>query len=774
MYYTKKSIKNKDLYNTLVDLFFPFWPLLALLLITCLALAWGYKKYQAPTYQVSATLMIKDENKGVDDSKMLESMNPFDSKKIVENEIKVIQSPDLIKRVVDSLGLYAPIYAEKDFLGLKNIKSVPVYTTSPIRVQIKNPETIAIAEEEPSEYYFKYDALKKAITINGNSYPIGQWVSSPFGEVRFVENGHKVQPAKNSLFFVLVNPRVMTTRLLKALEVIPPEKLSTVINLIYEDALPKRGEDILNELIKAYNQKGIEDRNRLAANTMQFIEARIQNVEGELNELEAEIEKYRSSKGAVDLSEQSRLYLQDAGENDQKIADINLKLSILDKVESYIRSKDSGGSIVPSTLGIDNPVLTQLLQKLHDSEIKYEGLRNTTGANNPLLTSLRDEINKIRPSILENVQSQKSNLQASLSNRSSTSGRYNYALKTIPAQERILLEISRRHAVKGDLFAFLLQKREETALAFVPETGDNNVVVSAQASLEPVSRSLKIYGIAFFFSLVLWTAYVVIKEQLNNKILFRSEIEESTDLPVIGELSYLANAKKLSNKKPKDQVLIEQFRQLDAQLGLYGRTFKKKKILVTSSIAGEGKSFVSQNLSYSLARSGKKVILVDMDLRKPNSSENYGLLKSNGVVQFLREEAQLKDIITETKLDENLFVIPAGTLGDDHTQLLLNGRLELLFGELSERFDYIIMDSAPIGLVPEGKLLAQFSDITLFVVRHAITPKKVVQHLGQNQDDKSLERTAIVFNGLKKRGFVKANSGYGYGYGYNQMYGYGV
>ena len=773
MYYTKKSIKNKDLYNTLVDLFFPFWPLLALLLITCLALAWCYKEYQAPTYEVSATLMIKDENKGVDDSKMLESMNPFDSKKIVENEIKVIQSPDLIKRVVDSLGLYAPIYEEKDFLGL-NIKSVPVYTTSPIRVQIKNPETIAFAEKGPTEYYFNYDALNKTVTINGNSYPLGQWVSSPFGEVRFIENDQIVQPAKNRLFFVLLNPRVVTTGLLKALEVTPPEKLSTVINLIYEDAVPKRGEDILNELIKAYNQKGIEDRNRLALNTMQFIEARIQNVESELNDLEAEIEKYRSSKGAVDLSEQSRLYLQDAGENDQKMADINLKLSILDKVEGYIRSKDSGGSLVPSTLGIDNPVLTQLLQKLHDSEIKYEGLKNTTGANNPLLTSLRDEINKIRPSILENVQSQQSNLQASLSNLSSTSGRYSYALKTIPAQERILLEISRRHAVKNDLFAFLLQKREETALAFVPETGDKNVVVSAQASLEPISSGLKIYGIAFFLALGLWAAYVVIKELLNNKILFRSEIEVNTDLPVIGELSFVGNAKKFSTKKPEDQMLIEQFRRLDAQLGLYSRTFKKKKILVTSSLAGEGKSFVSQNLSYSLARSGKKVILVDLDLRKPNSSETYGLLKNKGVVQYLKEEARLKDIITATKLDENLFVLPAGTLGDDHTQLLLNGKLELLFGELSERFDYIIMDSAPIGLVPEGNLLAQFSDITLFVVRHAITPKKVVQHLGQSQDAKSLKHTAIVFNGLKKRGFVKAKSGYGYGYGYNQMYGYGV
>ncbi|MDT7828092.1 polysaccharide biosynthesis tyrosine autokinase [Pricia sp. S334] len=766
MSYTKKSTKNEDLFTSLVDLFFPFWPLLAILLLASFALAWGYKKYRTPTYGISATLIIKDENKGVDDSKMVESMNPFDSKKIVENEIKVLQSPDLMKKVVDTLNLYAPVYEKTTFFGL-SIKSVSAYSSSPILVQIERPEKIVVPEDGPAKHYFNYDSSKKTLTVDGKAYPIDRWVHSPFGEVRFIENSHKVRPADSDLYFELVNPRSVTEAMLQSFEVIPPEKLSTVVNLFYEDAVPSRGEDVLNGLIKAYNQKDIQERNRLAANTMKFIEDRIKNVEGELNVLEGEIEKYRSDRGAVDLSEQGRLYLQDAGETDQKIADINLQLSILEKVENYIQSKDTEGSLVPSTLGIDDSVLTQLLQKLYDAEIRYERLKSTTGANNPLLSSLRDEINKIRPSILENVQSQKTNLQASLSNLSSTSGRYSSALKTIPEQERKLLEISRRKAVKNDLFAFLLQKREEMALSYVPGNSDNNVVTKAQASLKPISpKGFEIYGIAFFLAVGVWVGYVVIKEMMNNKILFRSEIEENTDLPVIGELSYVENDRQLSFKKPEDQVLIEQLRQLDANLGLYHRTFKKKKILVTSTLTGEGKSFVSQNLAYSLARSGKNVVLVDMDFRKPNTSETYGLLKNDGIVQFLGETAQFEDIVTPTELDENLFVTPAGTQGGDHTELLLNGRLELLFGELSERFDYIIMDSAPISLVSEGNLFAQFSDITLFVVRHAITPKRVVQRLGQKQTDKSLEHAAIVFNGLKKRGFVKETSGYGYGYGY--------
>ena len=344
MSYNNKSAKNDNLFSSLMDLFFPFWPLLAAILVVFLFLAWGYKKYQTPTYEVSATLIIKDENKGVDNSKMVESMNPFDSKKIVENEMKVIQSPDLMKKVVDTLNLYAPVFQEKDFLGL-NIKSVSAYNSSPIRIKLKNPDKVVIQEDKPTKHYFTANSSEKKIKVDGKTYPLNQWVESPFGEVKFYSNKNKVQPAKKRLYFVLVNPRVVTQSLVKSIEITPPEKLATVINLNLEDEVPNRGEDILNGLIDVYNQKGLDDKNVLATNTMKFIEARIRNIGDELDTLESENEKYRSSKGVVNLSEQSRMYLQDVGQNDQRIADIRLKLSVLDKVENYIQSKDGGAAL---------------------------------------------------------------------------------------------------------------------------------------------------------------------------------------------------------------------------------------------------------------------------------------------------------------------------------------------------------------------------------------------------------------------------------------------
>ncbi|MCG2459681.1 AAA family ATPase [Flavobacteriaceae bacterium F89] len=770
---SKKGLdREENLANTLFKLYFPYWPIFVVVLIVSLAIAWGYMQYKTPIYEITATMMIKDENKGVDDSKMVQSMNPFDSKKIVENEIKVLQSRDLMKVVVDKLNLYAPIFEESELAGIP-IKSVSAYNWSPISVVIKNPENIVVKKGAPTKHYFTFASSKNSVNVDGKTYPLNQWVESPFGTVMFLPNKKSISKTGKPLYFTLSNPRGITQGLLKSLEITPPEKLSTVVNLSFKDAVPERGEEILEKLIETYRQKGIEAKNVLAAHTMEFIEERIENVENELDDLESEIEQYRSSKGVVNLSEQGRLYLQDAGEVDRRITETRLKLSILDKVENYIESKNMGGSIVPSTLGIDDPVLTQLLQKLYDSEIKYEGLKNTTAVNNPMLTSIADEIEKIRPTILDNIRSQRSNLQTSLANMTNTSGKYDSALRTLPEKERKLLEITRRKEVKNDLFAYLLKKREETALTYVPTDGDSKIVTRAQASLEPVSpKGFKVYGIAFFLAVGFCVAYVVIKDMMNKTVLFRSEIDDIVDLPVLGELSYIKNGKTNSPSPTRDIILTEQLRKIAAKLGLYSRTFTKQKILITSSIAGEGKSFLSINLAFSLSQSGKRVALLDMDFRKPQLSQQFNLADKMGIVQYLKGIASLEEITNLSIQEGNFTVLPSGGKRGDQTQLLLNGMLEPLFEQLSKDYDYIIIDSAPLGLVSETNLLAEFSDINLLVIRHGVTPKDIIQRLGQNEKSEILEKMCVVFNGVKKRGFVKETSGYGYGY--SQIYGYGV
>ncbi|GGG12446.1 tyrosine protein kinase [Pontibacter amylolyticus] len=714
-------------------------------------------------YESTASLIIKDENKGVDDPRMTESINMFTSKKIVENEIEVIQSRALMKKVVEDLGLYAVMYEEG------NIKPISAYLSSPVSIKLKNPYKLPVNADQPSKISLGFNHKSNKVTLDKEVYPINKWVQTPYGEMQFLMNPNQQYKTSNILYVQLLHPQLVTDAILHNLSVSPASKLSTVVNLTIKDNVPQRGENILNQLIYIYHQTAVTDRNTLALNTLKFIEERIKVVEKELGLLESHVQKYKSTKGIVDLSEQGKVFLQNVGDNARKMEDITIQLAVLNKVEDYVISKNNTSSIVPATLGINDPVLSQLLQKLYDSEIQYQRLRKTTGENNPLVVSIYDEIEKIRPSILENIQSQRENLLATRSNLLNTRSKYNTALQIIPENERELLDITRQLEIKNSVYTFLLQKREETALSFAPITTDSRVIDVAESSLWPVSpKPNLVYIIAFGMAILTGVVLITGKELLSGKILYRSEVENFIKAPIVAELSNISKRKSKVFEKP-DAYVIEQFRHMRTTLGLYGRTFSKKKILVTSSIPGEGKSYVSSNLAYSLALSGKRVALLDMDLRNPNATTLFDSLNEEGITDYLNSEIEIAKIIKETDL-ANLILIPAGTNIGDNSELLLNGRLETLFDLLEAEFDYIILDSPPASLVTDAYLLAEFCDITLFIVRHAYTPKSIVQRLELVTRTQPIKNLAIVFNGVKVRGFFKESYGYGYGYSVEGKY----
>ena len=464
------------------------------------------------------------------------------------------------------------------------------------------------------------------------------------------------------------------------------------------------------------------------------------------------------------------MYLSSVGESDRNLSDINLQLAILSEVEQYVVLKSNSGGMAPSTLGIKDPALTQLLQKLYDSEIEYQRLLSTTAENNPILLALASEIDRIRPSILENIRSQRSALQASRNSIASNSSKYNSVLSTIPRKERELLEISRQQATKNDAYNFLLQKREETVLSYAPTDEDTRIVDMAESSLYPIApRSLYVYLIAAVLSCVMGVVLISGKEMMNGKLLFLSEILAYTNIPVVAELQYTKTKDKL-HQKPTDGFVIEEFRHMRATIGLFGRTFVKKKIMVTSSIAGEGKTYVSTNLAHSLASSGRKVVLLDFDLRNPATTRLFNLTNFKGITEYLMEDIEPYQIINSSE-SENLFVVPAGSYMGDSTESLLNGKLEDLFCYLEAEFDYILVDTAPADIISGASLLTEFCNMTLLIMRHGYTPMSIVKRLSKNNKFKFMNNMAIVFNGVKPRGLFKGHHGIEYGYGYELNYG---
>jgi capsular exopolysaccharide synthesis family protein len=498
-----------------------------------------------------------------------------------------------------------------------------------------------------------------------------------------------------------------------------------------------------------------------------FVEERLKGVEKDLDSIERKTQQYKSRKGAINISEQGKLFLQNVAMNDQKLADINMQLAALGQVESYVQSKDAQIGIVPSTLGVD-PLLSQLLTKLYTSEMEYESLKKTTGEGNPQMQALAKQIQSMRPSIMENIRTQKQSLQASRGNLSATNGGYNAMLQTIPETERELIDINREQSIKNGIYSFLLQKREETALSQASTVSDSRVIDPADSSTSPVTPKPKVvYLSALLIALFGGIGVVTARESLSRKILFRHEIESLTTQPIIGEI--------VAENHSKDPIVIgetnktfiaEQFRRLRTTLKYIGINSKNKRILVTSAISGEGKSFVATNLALSLALTGKKVVLIDCDLNNPSLNNKLRLHNEKGITEYLLGKNEVEDVIRETDLNENLFFISTGALPHNPSELIMSSRMEELLNRLDGLFDYIVIDTAPVSPVTDAYTLSPLCSATLFVIRHKYTPKVFVQRIDEENRMSQLKNLAIVFNGVQSRGFGNKNYGYGYGYGY--------
>lgn len=757
----EKEEREESLLSTLLFRFAPYWPLFVLLAVVFGAAAWTYLKFATPLYDATATILLKDEKKGVDDGKMLNVLDMYTSNKIVENEIEVIQSRTLMQEVVGELQLYAPVYVQRRFADSL------AYLSSPVIITAKNPDQLtATADPVP----FKYNHAKASITVDSTIYPLNTWVNTPYGVLKFSERPGAATSALPDYYFRLSNPKSVAGAMVSRLDIQPVSKASTVLYLDYRDESPNRAQDILNSLIGAYARSAIKEKNSLAANTLQFIEGRLRLVVKDLDSIERTIQEYKTRNGIVDLSEQGKQFLQNVGDNDRQLSDIDTKLAVLNQVEQYVVSKNNASGIVPATLDLNDEVLSRQLQRLYEAETEYSKMKGTMAENSPSLTAVVAEIESIRPTILENVRNQRSSLEASRKNVAATSGLYTSMLKTIPQKERELLEISRQQSIKNNVYSFLLQKREETALSASSTVADSRLIDPAQASLNPVSpKRMPVLLGALVVAFALSIGIVVAKELLSRKILFRSDIEAYTQVPIVGEIVSVKHKGELVVNSADKTFVAEQFRQLRAAIGLYGRIAAKKKILITSSIPGEGKSFVAANLAVSLALSGKKVVLIDADLRNPKTTSIFEMENEAGLAEYLEGKESIEKLLKRSTIT-NLAVIPAGTVSNNPTELLLNGDLNELFAYLENGFDYVLVDTSPVDPVTDAYVLSQYCDRTLFVIRHAYTPKAMVQLLDESNKIKALRNLAIVFNGIKKRGFLKGSYGFGYGFGYEYVY----
>lgn len=757
----KTAQKDESQVTQMLAGYVSYWPLFLICLALAIGGAYFYIRYSIPKYEATAKIMLKDEKKGMDDTRDMEDLNIINTKKIVENELDVLKSQVLLDSVVVKLGLYAPITQE----GKLRIQSA--YNTCPIVVEAKEPEKLKKAEKIP----IRYDSsTQKVILKNKNAYTLNEWHKTSYGEIRFLENEHFWGTTGPKPFFLdLLRVKSVSGSLLGNLKVEAPSKNASTVDLRYIDEVPERAESILNTLIDFYNKSAIAEKNSLVKNTIALIDERMAVISHNLDSIQKKVKDFKSTYRAIDLGTQSQEALNIVSSSDIKSSETATQLTALRDLKNKINASDKIG-VLPSAMGISDQGLLNQMTALNNAQMNLDRMRKTVGEGNPVVQQLLAEIANMKPNILSNIESQERNLQLSMGNLSSTSGRYNSMLTAIPEKERELLEINRDQNIQNGIYSFLLQKREESMLSYTSTNKDLKVVNYAKAGGTAVSpKTTMIYFAAILLGLLLPVVFVNAREMLNNKILYRKEIESLTSIPVIGEIVFNKSKTSLVLEPGKRSFIAEEFRKVRVSLLFLGIDSYHKKILVTSSLPGEGKSFVAANLAVSLAMTGKKVVLMDADLHNPSLGKLFDVTTEEiGVSDYLLGEKTVDEIIRKVPNHENLSFVSSGGLHPTPSELLENGQMQKLIAELENKFDLVVIDTAPVVMVTDAYHLSSLADATLYVIRHKYTPKMIVKRIDENNKINSLKNPAIIFNGVKTRGFMKNNYGYGYDYVYGK------
>jgi tyrosine-protein kinase Etk/Wzc len=739
--------------------YFRFWYLFPIFIVLTLTGAYFYLQVTQPVFLSKTTLLIKDEKKGMGmEGTIMEEMAQFNGNKIVENEMEVLKSQTVMSQVVKALKLDVSTEA-KD-----GLKTIDLYAKSPVIVEAEIISEHALAN--PMEIHIT-DANHFRINNEDKVHTFGQTLRNPWGVFKVLKGTESPYKNVNVIFKDVAR---LTSGMLGRLSVSILNPKSTVLELSFEDTSIQRSKDVLNKVLDVYVQSSLNDKNSEASNTLKFIESRLGLITGELGDVEKDVETYKTSKGLTDISAESQLFLENIKENDAKLNEINTQIKILESVDNFVQNPGAGAT-APATYMINDPVLISLLTKFNELVLQREFYAKTTQESNPLMQTITTQMAGTRQAIRENVQNLRRGMDVTKSNLEGINTRFSSGLRSIPQKEREYVGIKRQQSIKENLYLYLLQKREETALAYASTVTDSRLIdapVSSSLPVKPVRSAIWLGALAAGVLIPLLLINLIFL--LNNTVQGRDEVEKRTGSSVLGEIGMMKTVKgepasESIIKMTSRSAVAEQFRALRTNLQYLGDG-TCRTIMFTSSIGGEGKSFISINLAASLAFSDKRVILLGMDLRKPSLHERLELPNKKGVSNYMVGQTNLDDLIRTTGVHPKFDVMVSGPLPPNPSELLSNGRLPQLIAELKKRYDYILIDSPPYGLVTDAALIGEHVDATLYVVRHNYTVLDHLNRIGELRRSKRFANLTVIFNG------VNYGAGYGYGYGYGG-YGYG-
>lgn len=787
----KLGAKNEEQVNIQEVLFryLIHWPWFIVAVIVCLATAWGYLRFLTPIYNISATVLIKDDNNGggTNMSSELEKMglNGFvSSSNNVENEIEVLSSISLAKEVVSRLGLFVT-YKDEDEFPVREL-----YRTSPVLVSLTSEEADKLPQTmEVSMSLQSTGAMGVEIAVGEKTYQ-KQFEKLPavfptdVGTVAFFKNNDtltNIRPEsvtkERHIKAYINNPLNVGKGYANSLSIAPTSKGTSVVVVSLKNSNTQRGKDFINKLLEMYNFNANNDKNEVAQKTAEFIDERIGIISRELGSTEQDLENFKRSAGITDLESEAQIALAGNAEYEKKRVENQTQIHLITELQRYMSGNEY--EVLPTNVGLQDVGLSGAIDRYNEMLAERNRLLRTSTESNPTILNLNTSIRAMRGNVKATLDATLKSLEITKADLARESSRYSRRISDAPTQERQFVSIARQQEIKAGLYLMLLQKREENAIIMAATANNAKVIDEALADGSPVSpKRTKIYLAALLLGIGIPVGFIYLISLTKFKIEGRADVEKMTSLPVIGDVP-LADEKSgsIAVFENKNNLMSETFRNVRTNLQFMFEN-GKNVILVTSTISGEGKSFISANLAVSLSLLGKKVIIVGLDIRKPGLNKVFNIpKKEQGITQYLTNPTiNLMDLVQSSNM-KNLFILPGGTIPPNPTELLARDGLEKAIDILKSNFDYVILDTAPVGMVTDTLLIGRVADLSVYVCRADYTRKVEFALINELAENNKLPNLCIVINGLdlqkRKYGYYYGYGKYGKYYGYGKRYGYG-
>ncbi|MEZ5173504.1 MAG: polysaccharide biosynthesis tyrosine autokinase [Bacteroidia bacterium] len=741
------------------------WPWILISLALAVSCCYYYLRYTQPLFEASSTILLRDDSKGrqIDELSAFSDLGIINTKNNLENEIEILKSRTLMQRVCKQLNLNVSYSVERSPLPLD------LYNASPISIISKGSDSLFY---ESSGNFIYIPENKKQFTIRFNDseklYSYTDYIDLGFGKFQIVKKEGENIYGSEEIFISIRPVSTVANIYTKKLSIETLNAKSNVIKMRLRDAVVIRAKEVLNALINQYKQDAVNDKNQASINTANFIAERIKYIAAELSELEGTAESFKRNNNLVDIPTETSLYLNTQSDFSKLLLETGIQIELSKYYLNYLSENKNVPELLPANLGLSDKTVTFMLEKHNDIVLNRNKIIIAAGPNNQQAALLSEEINKTKENIISSLKNYISSLELKYKELSNEQLEVSGKIAQVPKREREYREIERQQNIKEALYLYLLQKREETALALSVSISNAKVIDEAFSSGSVISPNRKLlFLIAIIAGLLIPLIVIHIRDLFDTKVT-NSKLLKEMNVPFLGEIPSSRNNKKILAVKGDKSFFSEAFRLVRTNISflLNEKNDQGKVIFITSSLAKEGKTFFSINFASVSAAAGKKVLIVGLDLRRQKLLKYLDLPPHKGISNFLIDHnSTVEDFIIPFPDNEEIHILPSGDIPPNPAELILQDKLQEVFDFARKNYDYVIVDTAPAGLVTDTVLAAKYADCVVYLIRANHTDKRTLSTPVQFYRENKLPNLAFLLNDVSE--YALGSYPYSYSYSYN-------